>query len=323
MCRRLHTSHAFHSAMMEPILAEFVDQFKTISPKAPQRPFISNVTGTWITGAEAVDPQYWARHLRQTVRFGDGVRELLKQPDTVLLEVGPGQTLSLLARQQTNPTAAPSAFSSLRRLQDANADETVILNTLGQLWLAGVHIDWRDVHMHEQRRRVPLPTYPFERQRYWVDAQPPVGQAAAPAPLSKRSNIDDWFYMPSWKRSTQPGSELQTRDAHWLVFLDECGVGTQLQAKLRRYGNVSSVRAGQAFGVRSDGEYVINPRAKADYVTLLKELKGRQQVPTNIVHLWTVSSDRPSASSIEAVDDAQYAGFYSCCFWRRRLVISI
>ena len=314
LCRRLHTSHAFHSAMMEPILAEFMEQFTTITLKAPQRPFISNVTGTWITAAEATDPQYWAKHLRQTVRFADGVRELLKQPDTVLLEVGPGQTLSLLARQQLEPTAAPGIFSSLRRAQDTSADESFILNTLGQLWLAGVPIDWRGVHAHEQRRRVPLPTYPFERQRYWVDAQPLVDQAVAPATLSKRSNIDDWFYVPSWKRSTQPESRQPLRDAHWLVFLDECGVGLQLQAKLRQYGTISSVRAGQTFSVRGDGEYVINPRAKADYAALFKELKDRQQLPTNIVHLWTVSSAGPSASSLEAVADAQYAGFYSLLF---------
>ncbi len=315
MCRRLHTSHAFHSAMMEPILAEFVEQFTAITLQAPQRPFISNVTGTWITAAEATDPQYWATHLRQTVRFADGVSELLKQPDMVLLEVGPGQTLSLLARQQIEPTAAPGICSSLRRLQDASADEAFILNTLGQLWLTGVPIDWRGVHTHEQRRRVPLPTYPFERQRYWVDAQQPVvGQAAAAATLSKRSNIDDWFYVPSWKRSTQLKSRQTPPDARWLVFLDECGVGLQLQAKLKQYGRVSSVRAGQAFGVRDDGEYVIDPRAKADYVALFKELKDRQQLPTNIVHLWTVSSVGSSTSNIEAVDDAQYAGFYSLLF---------
>ncbi len=314
MCRRLHTSHAFHSAMMEPILVEFVDQFKTITPKTPQQPFISNVTGTWITAAEAIDPQYWARHLRQTVRFGDGVRELLKQPDMVLLEVGPGQTLSLLARQQIGPSARHGTFRSLRHTHDTQADEATILNTLGQLWLAGVQIDWRGVHTHEQRRRIPLPTYPFERQRYWVDAQPSMGQAVAPIATSKRSNIDDWFYVPSWKRSTQPESRQQPRDAHWLVFLDECGVGAQLQTKLKQSGHVTGVRAGQAFGVSGDGEYVINLRAKADYVTLLTDLKSKQQLPTNIVHLRTVSSDGSSASSHEAIDDALDAGFYSLLF---------
>ncbi len=111
--RRLHTSHAFHSAMMEPILAPFVERCRRqVELRAPRIPFLSNVTGTWITDAEATDPAYWARHLRRPVRFADGVRELCRDARRVLLEVGPGQTLATLARQQ--PDAATGTPSSPR-----------------------------------------------------------------------------------------------------------------------------------------------------------------------------------------------------------------
>ncbi len=170
-CRWLHTSHAFHSTMMDPIVGAFMRQVQRTTLKPPQIPYLSNVTGTWITTAEATDPGYWAAHLRQTVRFAEGVRELLKEPDRILLEVGPGQTLSTLAKQSPGGAAERVVLASLHKPRDQQGDVPFLLNTLGQLWLAGVPIAWPGFYAHERRLRVPLPTYPFERQRYWIEAQ--------------------------------------------------------------------------------------------------------------------------------------------------------
>ena len=170
-CRQLHTSHAFHSAMMEPIVGAFMRQVQRITLKPPQIPYLSNVTGTWITAAEATDPGYWAAHLRQTVRFAEGVRELLKEPDRILLEVGPGQTLSTLAKQLPGGGVV---LASLHKPHDQQRDVPILLTTLGRLWLAGVPIAWPGFYAYERRLRVPLPTYPFERQRYWIEAQRPL-----------------------------------------------------------------------------------------------------------------------------------------------------
>ena len=93
-CRRLHTSHAFHSSMMDPIIGPFTEHVKKIVLKRPKIPFVSNVTGTWITPQEATDANYWARHLRQTVRFAEGLQMLLQDLERILLELGPGRTLS-------------------------------------------------------------------------------------------------------------------------------------------------------------------------------------------------------------------------------------
>ncbi|HEY0739713.1 MAG TPA: acyltransferase domain-containing protein, partial [Herpetosiphonaceae bacterium] len=185
--RRLHTSHAFHSAMMEPILAAFTDELRRVQLSAPTIPLISNVTGTWITSDEATDPRYWARHLRQPVRFADGVRELLAQ-DRVLLEVGPGHTLSSIARQIPDQSAAVM-LSSLPHARDDTDDRAFVLGTLGKLWLAGASVDWTSFYAEEERRRVQLPTYPFERQRFWVDAQTPALQANPP--LSEEGRVED------------------------------------------------------------------------------------------------------------------------------------
>lgn len=164
--RRLHTSHAFHSHMMNPIVGTFTEHLKTVKLNPPQIPFISNVTGTWITAAEATDLNYWARHLRLGVRFAEGIAELLKDSRVLFLEVGPGRTLSTLAKQQA---FGRIVLSSLPHPKDEQSDVVSMLNALGRLWLAGIQVDWLGFYAHEKRDRIPLPTYPFERQRYWID----------------------------------------------------------------------------------------------------------------------------------------------------------
>jgi thioesterase domain-containing protein/malonyl CoA-acyl carrier protein transacylase/acyl carrier protein len=166
----LQTSHAFHSAMMEPILASFVEKVSQVPRRPPGTPFISTLTGTWITAAEAMDPGYWGRQIRHCVRFAAGVVELLKTPGRILLEVGPGTTLSTLAKLHLRGEASCTAVNSLRKAQGGRPDYDCMLSALGSLWMAGIPVDWKRLYTHERRRRVPLPTYPFERKRYWIDA---------------------------------------------------------------------------------------------------------------------------------------------------------
>lgn len=187
-CRHLHVSHAFHSKMVEPILDAFAEQVRQVSLNAPRIPFVSNVTGTWITSDEAVNPSYWARHLRQTVRFSDCMQELLKEPNRVLLEVGPGYTLSILAGQHPGKTKGQIVLSSTRHPKKEKSDVAFILDTLGQLWLAGIQVDWSGFYTDEIRHRLPLPTYPFERQRYWCEAEEQVNITTSATPsISQQS----------------------------------------------------------------------------------------------------------------------------------------
>ncbi|HSS49662.1 MAG TPA: beta-ketoacyl synthase N-terminal-like domain-containing protein, partial [Thermoanaerobaculia bacterium] len=175
-CRPLRTSHAFHSAALDPILGAFGEAFRSVTLKAPSIPFVSNLTGRWILAAEATDPEYWVRHLRHAVRFAEGLAALAVL-DGVLLEVGPGRTLGTLARQHPDLAGRP-LIASLRHPQDDQADQETLLRGLGQLWLAGARLDWRGFYAGEKRRRIPLPAYPFERRRYWIEPKPDI---AAPA----------------------------------------------------------------------------------------------------------------------------------------------
>jgi amino acid adenylation domain-containing protein len=174
--RRLHTSHAFHSAMMDPILEEFAREVGKVSLSAPRIPYLSNLTGTWIEPAQATDPAFWVRHVRETVRFGEGVAELLRDRSGILLEVGPGRTLASLIR---STAADRMVVTSMRHPQDTGADP--LPNAVARLWLAGARIDWTGFHVHERRRRVLLPTYPFERQRFWLEPAQPRPMNAVPA----------------------------------------------------------------------------------------------------------------------------------------------
>jgi acyl transferase domain-containing protein len=162
-CRRLETSHAFHSHMMEGIASELHELVKTFNLQPPKIPYISNVTGTWITAAEATNPDYWVKHLCQPVLFAPGLQELWKKQYPILLEVGPGQTLGSFVLQciENNPAVSQIILPSLRYSYDKKPDLAFLLKTLGRLWLAGVQIDWAGFYPHEHRHSIPLPTYLF------------------------------------------------------------------------------------------------------------------------------------------------------------------
>ncbi|HSR23942.1 MAG TPA: KR domain-containing protein, partial [Candidatus Eisenbacteria bacterium] len=317
---RLRTSHAFHSRMMEPILAEFEELVARTGPGEPRLPFVSNLTGTWITGAEAADPAYWAAQLRRTVRFGAGVAELARQADRAWVEVGPGRGLSALVRLQVGRDAV--AVPCVRAPRDRGSDVEALLLGLGQLWVAGVEVDWRRFWDGERRRRVWLPGYPLERQRYWVEAPE---AAAAPAGRPGRLPLADWFHVPVW-RQTPPlevGADGRAEGGPWLLFEDGCGVAAALADRLAGAGHrVSRVRPGVEFAVLDGDRFTIDPGRAEDYERLLDALVARDAGPAAIVHAWSVSA--PSGAlglGPEALEADLRSGFSSLLFLAQALAV--
>jgi acyl transferase domain-containing protein len=193
-CTPLNTSHAFHSPMMDSILGAFRREVARVEPRPPSIPCVSNVTGSWLSDEEATDPEYWVRHLRQPVRFLDGLATVLKgvqgrvedRGERVLVEVGPGRSLSGLARRSLDGGAAPAIVSSMRDSRDAQPDVDVLMSAVARLWTAGIAPDWEALNGPDLPYRVALPAYPFERQRYWIDpaiVQSHAGPAAPAAAL--------------------------------------------------------------------------------------------------------------------------------------------
>lgn len=325
-CRRLHTSHAFHSPMMEPILELFTQQFKHVSLNPPQIPYISNVTGTWITPEEAVSPLYWANHLRQTVRLAEGLQELCKDSAKVLLEIGPGRTLTTLAKRYPDKKSKQVVFSSVKHPQETGSDVEFLLKTLAQLWLAGVEIDWAGFYAHQRRHRLSLPTYPFERQHYWIE---PVEQEDVVRlkknETSKRLDISEWFYIPSWKRLPLPANQLEKTLVektlgNVLLFVDESGLGEQLATQLAYLSQkVICVKVGDSFTNQADGIYTLNPRQPNEYDALLNELNLVGCFPNTIVHLWSIALSSHSELTLEQLDQSQDLGLHSLIFTAQAL----
>ncbi len=197
MARRLHTSHAFHSPMMDPVVGPFTEVVKKIKLKPTSIPYVSGVSGQWVTSEQTTDPRYWATHLREPVRFADGLTSLGTLQNTVLLEVGPGNTLNTLALQhpakKPDQVVLPSLPDSARTITDMDS----VLNTLGRLWIAGVQPDWAAFHKNERLHRVPLPTYPFERKRYWVEPKVAATSSVSPSSQLKFCSSASSVRLPS------------------------------------------------------------------------------------------------------------------------------
>ena len=278
---RLETSHAFHSSLVDPVLPAFTELMRSRQLRAPQIPIVSNVTGTWLTAREATDPAYWTRHFRETVRFHAGLGELQTGGENFLLEMGPGETLSMLARQQGGKEAQQKIFSSLSRLNDKPGELSTLLFALGNLWVRGGAVDWNGFHANEQLRRIPLPTYSFQRKKFWMG--PKIGTNWLTDSLGK---VDDWFYRPTWKQTPLPAATA-TSNNPWLVLGDASPEGRKLVEQLRKTKTgLVSVTAGEKFESLSDDSYVMNFASEGDYTQLFDHLVKRRQVPRHIVHLW-------------------------------------
>lgn len=317
-CQRLQTYHAIHSAMMNPIREPFTELVKQVALNPPQIPYLSNVTGTWITAAEATDPEYWSRHLCQTVRFAEGIQQLLKEPEQILLEVGPGLTLSTLATHRPGKVAEQVVLTALRHPHDPQSDVAFLLTTLGRLWLAGVSVDWSGFYAHERRHRLPLPTYPFERQCYWIEGQALSLTAPGQSVRGKNPDISDWFFIPSWRQAPQLPAVASTNEARcWLVFADGHGLGAALAKRLQALNQtVVTVVVGETFGVGEDETYTLDPKNEDDYVALMRHLGTKERFPDVVVHLWSITvGDVPS--DLDFFDQMQDMGYYSLLFLTR------
>lgn len=325
--RRLSAERAGHSSMVEPIIDRFREVVSAVKLNAPKIPFLSNVSGTWITNEEATDPNYWASHIRKTVRFSNGLEELLKDSGNILLELGPGRGLNTLARRHPLSTQEHQILSSMRDARQTEQDMAVITRALGSLWLSGLKIDWtKAIYPSEYCGRIPLPTYPFERQRYFIDRNQDLA-IQQPATLTKRPDITDWFYAPSWKRSLSHDIWCRGESAEekhtWLVFVDPHGLGPEIVTNLRNERQeVISVCIGNDFQRQKDGEYCINPGQQRDYDSLLQELLETKRIPRIIVHLWNITPDDQLGRGLQFYDEVQDLGYRSLIYLMRAFMTS-
>jgi acyl transferase domain-containing protein len=321
--QRLRTAGAFHSGLMAGVVGPLDDAVASMTIGRPRIPYVSNVTGTWITEDDVRDRQYWGRHACETVRFAASIERLLDWSNSaVFLEVGPGQTLGPLVEQvafKRSGSSRVTTVASLRSSRQTTSDGESLTSALGRLWLASVLPDWSAYHRDELPSRVELPQYPFERKRYWAEPTlqfAPVraaGQAGAPGPR----DIENWFAIPSWKRSMVPvlQTERAANPVRCLLFLDGSGPSESLADLLVRRGHdVISVYQGNAFRLCADRSFLIDPASRSDYEVLMASLRSSNQMPNLVLHLWGLSGDSDDRADEGAMHRVQERGFFSLLY---------
>ncbi len=322
-CRSIDIQCAAHSPALEPILEEFHAYLSSIQLHPPQIPIVSNRTGQWLSKEQATDPNYWVEHLRHPVRFADGVDLLLQQKHQVFLEVGPGKVLSSLVRQHPNFSSSHVALSSMRHRDEKVSDFAFLLSTVGQMWNVGVAIHWQDLHGQDTRLRIPLPTYPFERQKYWIDPGSSLDENHEEKRLQRLDAIEDWFRQESWRGlpDVQLPQDALDSPQRWLLFLDRHGLGTSLAERLRKAGQeVITVREGDTYYRFSDQEFALSSEAgRLDFDALIAELAKENRLPNQIVHLWTVTGSQDARAGSSMFHHNKECGFYSLFFLAQAL----
>lgn len=306
-------AYAGHGITLEPLLEEYQALTRTIMVHPPRVPYISTARANWIHTGELIDATYWLQLLSQPVRFGPAIKLLMHQEaESVLLEVGLDEAFSGLIKQyvaskQNQPVILPMLSTDTNEHHVAHLQQT-----LGQLWLHGVSINWSAYYAHEQRQLLPLPTYPFEQKRYRIDAfASGVVRSGHQVESSPAFELQDWAYVPVWKQS-QPRIQAKVQAQCWMVFCDEYGIGKELVNLLQqRKRDVVVVLPGQEFHQIEHGIFAIDPLKPEDYRALFHHLGHIYAQPERIVHCWSITDPQGEQITDQVFERAQQYGFYS------------
>jgi phthiocerol/phenolphthiocerol synthesis type-I polyketide synthase E len=286
--RRLHTSHAFHSSMMDPILEEFEETVSRITLSPPTKPFVSTLTGDW-AGENVAKPDYWSRQLRGIVRFADGMRTLigsrgLSGKGIVFIEAGPGCALSTFVGEIV-PEKTTLCLQSLPGPGGSRTDTEQIMGALGRLWAIGREVDWESFHRTESRSRVSLPSYPFERQSYWVGGNPSMASG------EEIRDPFNWFYRPVWRETPLGGGALSPLAGRRILVLDRPkSPGKAIAESLRKLGcNVVTAHLGDAFARLTDDECVVNPDQEEGFAELAALACQGEVRLSGVINCWSAA----------------------------------
>jgi acyl transferase domain-containing protein len=319
-CRRLYTSHAFHSSMMDTMLEPFSREVAKASIGGPRLPYISSLTGRFVTEAELREIGYWSRQIREPVQFAQGIENLIASGATLLLEVGPGRGLSTLARQNKVETRNATVIDLMPDAKTGTSDAFWLMRALGKIWIAGASVNWSNLYPEEKPRRIALPTYPFTRQRYWIEPQK--RESSAPG-SGMKSQVVNWLYTPTWKRlgpispeavPIRPGAETI------LIFCDPAGVGRSIGARWNSTSKrIIFAEPGQSFQKRTENDYVVDPKNVNDYQELVSDVLADGTKLDRVVHLWSLMPQE-GKSEIDIFRKGQDCGLFSVLYLLRSLV---
>ncbi len=321
--RRLHTSHAFHSHMMDPILEPFTRAVSGANPSPPSIPYISNITGTWMEPERAEDPACWARQLRRTVRFSDGLRELFRRPERLLLEVGPGRTLTTLSGQHPDRDKQQEVLNCIRHPREEKPDHLFLMETLGKLWMRGVDINWSGIYQDEKRQIVPLPSYPFQGKTYRIEPDKPGKRTSA---LTRRREREDgsagWIYREAWyplplRNSAGKDVGKNVKDPVMIFYYKNPMVERLVEEFSRRGYPVIRITGGSNFTREGKDGYVIDYHNPEDYLELIRELRSDEMIPGTVIFPVIDGSSGEADPAPGRVEHCLARGFFAPVFMAR------
>ncbi|MBQ4862176.1 amino acid adenylation domain-containing protein [Pseudoalteromonas sp. MMG013] len=263
----LKTSHAFHSPLMDDILEEFSKEFEHVDLAAPDKVYVSSVTGELIKNQEATSVDYWVRQLREPVQFERGMKTLNALDEhQIFLEVGPGNTLAQMTRQIID--GEPAICSSLPHpSQELNAFE-YFTQTVGQVWCFGVEFNWSELNRELSPRKIHMPTYPFEKQYHWI--APPTNQTQN----LQKTQLEEWFYLPSWHQVPEQvfASNHSQSNELKVIFGEKERLGELFSHFSKKPNDVIFIGDSKQFTVLEDG-YAMSVDEKSHYKELFSSLK--------------------------------------------------
>jgi acyl transferase domain-containing protein/NAD(P)-dependent dehydrogenase (short-subunit alcohol dehydrogenase family)/acyl carrier protein len=295
---KLYASHAGHSVMIEDILEDYTKAFGNISFNLPTIPFVSNLTGKEIRPDEAMSVDYWLRHMRETVKFSEGIKELLnRKSEKIFIEIGGGHSLSSLLRQQQTGGQKPIAINLVRHPKEPDDDLKYLTAKIGQLWMYGAEPNWISYYKNEQRRKISLPTYSFEKIKYPAEVNPFENGSLPFDKLlnatGKNNDLKNWIYYPVWKNSILNIDETNELRGYVIFSPVENTSSDSILANLAKYGDsVIEVLPGTDYKKESANRYIINPVSEEDYLLLFADLEKEKVLITDVIHAWSINIHR-------------------------------
>lgn len=318
-CTDLRTSHAFHSSMMTPAIAPYVALLETISLRPPEIPFVSNVTGTWITDEQATSPAYWGQQLGGTVHFAQGFDTLTADMGVDLfLEVGPGRSLASLAQQNVPASSQASIVSSMPRIDGREEEGAALLKAVAQLMLAGVAFDLQHLFDGVAPRKVVLPPTHFVRERYWAASRDVAESSRAMRPQGAQPDpipaALDALYEQVWTRVTPVTDgidEALAQRPNWLICSNGNAFCLRLIEQLRERGMcVSVVEPGEAYGCDDQFNFTVAPDSPKHFEQVLAHLQSGERVPQRIVYAWSLPSGHDAGAGFDRMLDRAFFGVF-------------
>jgi acyl transferase domain-containing protein/acyl carrier protein len=293
---KLRTSHAFHSHSQDPIMDAFKKELQKVTFNKLRSPFISNLTGVFITEEEATSPDYWVRQMRETVRFADGLKTLLnRNQELVFVEAGAGNSLTNLLKQQRTDKATGLTNNLIRSFKEQEEDVKYLTKRIGELWAQGVSIDWSGYYKTERRNRISIPTYSFEPVQYPTEVDPLeniLGAVSRSPGNASARDLKNWIYYPSWKRSVSYPFNSKEKNRIYLLFSFDKELFHSLKNELSDGGDKCiEVLPGEAFQKSSATRYVLCPEQPDHFLRLFDDLESDGVLITDIVYSWGIGVD--------------------------------